>query len=224
MRGVGGQEESWEARVPVSRRDWLARGRLVQHCTGGPQGLCYLFRCPYPFNRSSLCHTPPLATHNQPEPVPASPHASQDTRRSEVLAAHLTPPAGFTLLDPATTSATTATISTTTTSIPTVPSDSPATSTTTSLFGVGGGMAGGYLGGAGGLGAGLPHLPTEILMDEYMFGRRRQVSPPPKVRTGVGCARQHLRHRTIVTLVTLTHARPRTRLTRSLSPSQPIHT
>ncbi|XP_053626431.2 intestine-specific homeobox-like [Cherax quadricarinatus] len=35
-------------------------------------------------------------------------------------------------------------------------------------------MAGGYLGGAGGLGAGLPPLPTEILMDEYMFGRRRQ--------------------------------------------------
>ncbi|KAK7066637.1 hypothetical protein SK128_012249 [Halocaridina rubra] len=36
-------------------------------------------------------------------------------------------------------------------------------------------MAGGYLGGAAGLGAaGLPPLPTEILMDEYMFGRRRQ--------------------------------------------------
>ncbi|XP_076061647.1 uncharacterized protein LOC143037394 [Oratosquilla oratoria] len=35
-------------------------------------------------------------------------------------------------------------------------------------------MAGGYLGGAAGLGAGLPPLPTELLMDEYMFGRRRQ--------------------------------------------------
>ncbi|XP_063871028.1 homeobox protein prophet of Pit-1-like isoform X1 [Scylla paramamosain] len=53
-------------------------------------------------------------------------------------------------------------------------------------------MAGGYLGGAGGLGAGLPHLPTEILMDEYMFGRRRQVSPPPKRRNRTTFTAQQL--------------------------------
>lgn len=80
-------------------------------------------------------------------------------------------------------SSSTTTIATITTSIATIPSESPASSTTSpnNLFG---GMAGGYLGGAGGLGAGLPPLPTEILMDEYMFGRRRQVSPtflPPQV-------------------------------------------
>ena len=45
------------------------------------------------------------------------------------------------------------------------------------IFSKTGEMAGGYLGGAAaGLGPGLPPLPTEILMDEYMFGRRRQVS------------------------------------------------
>ena len=47
-------------------------------------------------------------------------------------------------------------------------------------------MAGSYLGTpTGGLpnmgGSGLPHLPTEILMDEYMFGRRRQVGTETEI-------------------------------------------
>ncbi|XP_042871528.1 homeobox protein ceh-17-like [Penaeus japonicus] len=116
--------------------------------------------------------TTPRSHPRRPVTPPADPKSTNDftTTTTTTTTTTATTTAATTTYQPATTTTTTTTAvasaATTTTTA--------ASFAATTIFGVPSSMAGGYLGGAAGLGAGLPPLPTEILMDEYMFGRRRQ--------------------------------------------------